>query len=194
MSRRLTANTAVDETFIEGTYQELRRLAQRKLQREPSAPTLQVTALVHEAWLRIDGSNQKVDWASRAHFYNAAALAMRRILVDRARRRTGADVPVLEPLPIEMPSPLEREELDILRLDEALDHLERMDPKAFSVVHLRFFVGLTVPAIAAVTGLSPRTVKREWHVARLWLYDRLVGDEGRLAGDEVPNRAAGKLA
>jgi len=186
MSRRLTAHTAVDESFIEATYQELRRLAHRKLQREPSTPTLQVTALVHEAWLRIEGSEQQVDWASRAHFYNAAALAMRRILVDRARRRTGAGAPVMESLPIEMPATLEDEELDILRLDEALDHLERMDPKAFSVVHLRFFVGLTVPAIAAITGLSARTVKREWHVARLWLYDRLAGNEGR-------NRAVGGL-
>ena len=179
MSRRLTAHSAVDETFIETTYQELRRLAHRKLQREPSTPTLQVTALVHEAWLRLEGSDQRVTWASRAHFYNAAALAMRRILVDRARHRARAGAPVIEPLPIEMPASLAREEPDILRLDEALDHLQRINPKAFSVVHLRFFVGLTVPAIAAVTGLSPRTVKREWHVARLWLHDRLVHGEGQ---------------
>jgi RNA polymerase sigma factor (TIGR02999 family) len=164
-----------DDSLVEAIYHQLRCLARRRLQREPATPTLQATALVHEAWMRLDGA---FEWQSAEHYYNAAALAMRRILVDRARRRSrerhgGTHARV----PIELADDVTEEQVDALRLDGALDRLAELDPRAYQVVQLRFLAGLSVEETARVTGLSARTVKREWSTARLWLFDELRGDE-----------------
>ena len=150
-------------------YDELRRLAAAKLAREAAGQTLQPTALVHEAWLRLGGPDQRT-WQNRAHFFAVSAQLMRRILVDYARKvatakRGGGRLVALEEgmdVPTDEPETL-------LGIDEALDGLARMDPRQARVVELRFYGGLTVEEVAEVMGISPATVKREWSVARAWL-------------------------
>jgi len=152
-------------------YDELRRIAARKLARESPEHTLQPTALVHEAYLRLvgDGAGR---WEGRGHFYAAAAEAMRRILVEAARRkaslkRGGGQVRV------EFSEDLAQENAassaTLLALDEALQKLEAEDPAAFKLVMLRYFGGLSVEEAAAALGVSPRTAKRHWSYARAWL-------------------------
>jgi len=164
-------------------YDELRQLAEQKLRREKPGHTLQPTALVHEAYLRLVGSDAeapaaKAGWKSRGHFFGAAAQAMRRILVDNARRRArhkrGGDrkrVPVAE---VEVVAP----ELpdDMVALDEALDRLATADKQAAELVHLRFFAGLPLPEIARLMDISPRTADRLWAYARAWLHREIRGD------------------
>jgi RNA polymerase sigma factor (TIGR02999 family) len=153
-------------------YDELRRLAASALRRERPDHTLQATALVHEAYLRL-ADEPDARWENRAHFLAVAAQAMRRILVDHARgrnaqKRGGGDVRrSLDGL--EGIVAAEGPEVDLLALDEALGRLAVFDPRQARVVELRFFGGLTVEETAAVTGLSDRTVKREWQMARAWL-------------------------
>lgn len=170
MPGRDTAGESVDDALVDAIYQELRRLARRRIAREPGPHTLQATDLVHEAWLRLEG---RLGWEGPVHYYNAAALAMRRILVDRARRRRnerrGGDP---DGAPIEL-AEVQEDEVDVLALDAALGTLARIDPRAHQVVQLRFLAGLSVEETARVSGLSPRTVKREWAAARLWLFDRI---------------------
>lgn len=159
----------------ETVYEELRRLARREMAGEPAGHTLQATALVHEAWLRLAGS--EASYESRAHYFRTAARAMRRILIDRARRvrqaKQGGDR-----LRVTLDSGVAlegRPELDVLDLDEALGALEEVDPRMAEIVELRFFSGMDVEEVARALGISPRTVKREWAVARAWLQERLDG-------------------
>ena len=160
---------AADE-LLPLVYEELRRLAAAKMAREDSAETLQPTALVHEAWLRLSGENHS--WANRRHFFSAAAEAMRRILIDRARRRGR----------VRHGGQLERTSIDDLDLaidtdDDLLelvnDSLERLadhDAVGAQLVKLRFFVGLSIVEAADVLGFSEATAKRAWAYARAWLY------------------------
>jgi RNA polymerase sigma factor (TIGR02999 family) len=151
-------------------YEELRQQAARYLRRERPGHTLQTTALIHEAYLRLIDAKD-VHWQSRAHFFAIAANIMRRILVDHARRRDadkrgGSQIRVR---PDEAFGVVNAIDVDLLAIDEALSRLETMDPQQARVVELRFFSGLTVEETAAALGVSPKTVKRDWSVARAWL-------------------------
>lgn len=156
-------------------YDELRRLAASRLRMERRHHTLQPTALVNEAWLKL--VDQRADWQNRRHFFALAAQAMRRILVDHARRRhtakrghDEAPVPVDHVLDL-LPSPMPDERL--LALDDALTRLAALDPRQAEVVELRFFAGLSVEDTAQVLDVSATTVKREWASARAWLFDAI---------------------
>jgi RNA polymerase sigma factor (TIGR02999 family) len=158
-------------------YTELRALAERSLRHEPSGHTLQGTALVHEAYLKLVDQRQ-VRWQDRAHFFAVAAQLMRRILVDHARRHGAAKRGRGRPtLPLEeaevpaAPTPL----IDWLALDEALDRLAALDARQARIVELRFFGGLTIEETAEVLQISQATVKNEWSLARAWLYRELLG-------------------
>jgi RNA polymerase sigma factor (TIGR02999 family) len=162
------------ERLIEEVYATLKRIAGAQLRRERRGVTLDATGLVHEAYLRLAGAAD-VDWRDRGHFFAIAAIAMRRVLVDRARSRlaakrdpgdflvthAGADTPV---------SPEE-----ILDLDQALERLQREEPRLARVVEMRYFAGLEHGEIAEVLGVSGRTVKRDWAFARAWLLRELAG-------------------
>lgn len=155
-------------------YEELRRLAGHYLRLERPGHTLQPTALLHEAFLRLVGQREVV-WQNRAHFFGIAAQMMRRILVDHARRKMAAkrDASAYR---VELALPegeAEDREPELLALDEALTQLEELDPRQARIVELRFFGGLTVEETAEVTGVSTRTVKREWRTARAWLRSEL---------------------
>jgi len=151
-------------------YQELRRLAAHKMANEASGHTLQPTALVHEAWLHLGGDKQP-SWQNRAHFFGAAAEAMRRILVDRAREKKalkrGGDLKRVDLDSIELASPMPDD--DLLALDEALDRLATVDTRAAEMVKLCFFVGLTQEEAARELGVSLSTAERVWGFARSWL-------------------------
>jgi len=156
-------------------YEGLRHLARSRMESERAGHTLQPTALVHEAYLRLVG-NGPVAWQSRAHFFAAAGEAMRRILVERARARArlkrggdGRAAPVRAALS-ELNLATEPEPEIMLLLDEALDEVERDDPQAAAVVRLRFFAGLSVEEAALALGVSPRTVDRDWSYARARLH------------------------
>ena|SRR5687767_6568724 len=151
-------------------YDELRRLARGFLRRERPGHTLQPTALVHEAFLRlIDQSH--VNWQNRAHFFGAASRLMRQILINHAEARRaakrggGAERVSLEDIDHSTP----KQDIDLIALDEALRRLERLDPQQGRIVEMRYFSGLTVEEIAEAIGVSPATVKRDWSVARAWL-------------------------
>lgn len=158
-------------------YRELHKLASRYLSHERRSHTLQPTALVHEAYLKLAGA-QDVDWQGRVHFYAIAARVMRRILVDHARegrsqKRGGAQTMVLlEGMDTPAPEPVDA--TDTLALDVALSRLESIDVQQAQVVELRFFGGLTIDETAAVLQISTGTVKRDWVVARAWLYRELA--------------------
>jgi RNA polymerase sigma factor (TIGR02999 family) len=160
-------------------YDELRRLACRRLEREVPGQTLQATALVHEAYLRLVGGDPGRRWDGRAHFFAAAAEAMRRILVDRARaRRRLKRGGCSRRVDIDMAAvPLDAPGDDLIVLDEALTDLGRDDPLCARLVALRFFAGLTQAEAAETLGLSSRTADRHWAYARAWLYDRLRRSE-----------------
>ena len=162
-------STAADE-LLPLVYQELRKLVAQKMANESQAQTLQPTALVHEAWLKLAGSNRQ-QWRGRSHFFAAAAEAMRRILIDTARRKAslkrGQDQPLeeLHESRIELPVPQD----EILAVHEALDALAAEDATAAEVVKLRYFVGMTIPEIAEALEISPRSADRHWVFARAWL-------------------------
>jgi RNA polymerase sigma-70 factor (ECF subfamily) len=164
------------ERLLPLVYDELRRLAARQLRRERSDHTLQTTALVHEAWLKLAGQEQRA-WANRHHFLAIAALAMRRVLLKHAARKKaqkrGGD---LERSGWEDALALYEERAgDLVALDESLRRLEALDPEAAKVVELRFFGGLLVPEVAQALGISERTVERRWRSARAWLRKDLGG-------------------
>lgn len=161
-------------------YDELRRIAASRLRLERDNHTLQPTALVNEAWLRL--VDQRVDWQGRAHFFALAAQAMRRILVDHARRRHSVKRGGAQSaLPVDdlaelLPSPMPDERL--LAMDEALTQLATIDLRQAQIVELRFFAGLSVVDTATALDISPTTVKREWASARAWLFDAIESPGG----------------
>lgn len=172
-------DAAAAERLWSLVYGELRRVARRHLANERPGHTLQTTALVNEAYLRLTGGSD-VAWSGRAHFFAAAAEAMRRILIDRARRRRtekrggGLERVTLDEARVGHPSAPE----ELLALDEALERLEARDPRRAQVVKLRFFAGCTEQEIARVLGLSERSVSRLWTGARAWLYDQMATRSG----------------
>ncbi len=158
-------------------YDDLRRLAAHRLAHEAPGQTLQPTALVHEAYLRLMGSQAEARWDGRGHFFAAAAEAMRRILVENARRKRalkhGGDR-ARQPLDeAELLAPEPRE--DLLALDEALTQLADTDRTAAALVQLRYFGGLAIPEAAQVLGIAPRTADRVWAYARAWLHRKVEG-------------------
>lgn len=156
-------------------YDELRKLAARRLSREPTGQTLQATALVHEAYLRLVDVESQQEWYSRSHFFAAAAEAMRRILVESARRRKslkrGGELSQQEFVESQIAAP--GESSDIEALDEAITAFAAVDPRACEVVKLRCFAGLTLEETAAAIGISRRTAARLWAYARAWLHERI---------------------
>jgi RNA polymerase sigma factor (TIGR02999 family) len=156
-------------------YDELRKLARQRLAEEPSGQTLQATALVHEAYLRLVGGRAPADWNGRGHFFAAAAEAMRRILINRARdkrrvkRGGGRERVNLDALA----DPVAAPDADLIALDDALTRLAGVNAPATELVKLRFFTGLTLHDAAAALGLPPRSADRLWAFARAWLADAL---------------------
>ena len=162
------------ERVLPLVYEELRRIAARQLRREREAHTLQATAIVHEAYMRLVGQ-AGLEWPNRAHFYAFSAHLIRRILVDYARRRNQAKRGGLaEKITLSEMADLALEKSpDLLALDEALSNLEKRDPRKAAVVELKFFAGLTLEEIAGHLGISSETVSRDWRGARAWLYRML---------------------
>jgi RNA polymerase sigma factor (TIGR02999 family) len=167
------------EDLLPLVYQELRQLAARYLHREPVDHTLQPTALVHEAYLRLVDQRQ-VQWQNRAHFYGIAAKIMRRILVDSARARKadkrGAGWERVSLL--EDQTPANAAGIDVLALNQALERLATFDPQQERIVELRYFGGLTIEEAAEVVGISAASVVREWTIARAWLRGELSKNPG----------------
>jgi RNA polymerase sigma factor (TIGR02999 family) len=168
------------EHLLPLVYQELRKLAAQKLAQEKPGQTLQATALVHEAYLRLVGADQAQRWDSRGHFFAAAAESMRRILLNRARDKKrvkrGGDRQRIDLEQLEIA--LDSNDEQLIALDEALALLAAKDPGAAQLVNLRFFAGLSLKDAAAALGLSLRTAERQWAYARAWLYARLRQHEG----------------
>lgn len=163
-----------EDQLLDVVYGELHRIAARHMRRERIDHTLQATALIHEAYVRLIDQQAK-DWQNRTHFYAVAAQVMRRILVDHARthgtaKRGGGQYKVS----LDDALPLTTEQSDALvALDEALSRLSKFDPRKSRIVELRYFGGLSVEEIARALGISSRTVKRDWTVAKAWLYGEL---------------------
>ncbi|MBL8817055.1 MAG: sigma-70 family RNA polymerase sigma factor [Planctomyces sp.] len=160
-------------------YEELRKLAATRLSRERTDQTLQATALVHEAWLRLVDVDLPQEWNSRGHFFAAAAEAMRRILVESARRRQqlkrGGGVEAESFQDVELATEPGVTQLDLLALDDALTRLSATEPEASQLVQLRYFTGLSIPEAAEAMGVSPRSADRLWAFAKAWLHRELSG-------------------
>jgi RNA polymerase sigma factor (TIGR02999 family) len=165
------------ERLLALVYDELRKVAYSKMSQERSDLTLQSTALVHEAWIRLGGENQPA-WVNRAHFFSAAAEAMRRILIDRARRRQAlrhggdqqrVDSEELEGLPQSM-----NDDKHVIDLNDALSKLDQEDPRKAELVKLRYFVGLTIEETAKTMEISAPTAKRWWAYSRSWLFEKMA--------------------
>jgi len=165
------------EQLLPLVYDELRKLAAAKLAREKPGQTLQPTVLVHEAYLRLVDADQPQHWNSRGHFFAAAAEAMRRILIENARRKSslkracvmeGVDVNEIAATPVSR-NP------DLLALDEALNDFEQRWPEQAKLLKLRYFAGLTIPQASQAIGVSTATAERYWRFARAWLHSRLKG-------------------
>lgn len=170
---------ATDELFPL-VYEELRQLSQQHLAQERRSHTLQPTALVNEAYLRLVGDGD-VTWENRAHFFGAAARAIRRILTDHARtkgrlKRGGGNKPV--PLSDDAVAAPADESLDLVAVDAALEKLAALDPQKAKVVELRFFAGLTGDQVALALGVSPSTIARDWQFARAWLHREITKELG----------------
>ena len=169
---------AADGALIEAVYNELRRLARAYLRRERREHSMPPTALVHEAYLKLI-DQRRVEWQNRAHFFAIAAQQMRRILVDHARARfatkrgAGGTVQLSD-----LDLGVEPESVDLVALDEALGKLARIDERQARLVELRFFAGLTIEETAATLAIAPATVKRDWLLARTWLYRELQSSVG----------------
>lgn len=163
------------EQLLPLVYDELRRLAAVKMAREMDGQTLQPTALVHEAWLRLFNGSDKV-WRNRGHFFGAAAQAMRRILIERARRKLSikrggrAEHITIEDVDVAATMPDER----ILLIDDALKQLEESDPELAHVVSLKFFGGLTNVEVAELIGVTERTIQNKWTFAKAWLLESII--------------------
>jgi RNA polymerase sigma factor (TIGR02999 family) len=170
---RITSGEMAAGQLLPLVYEELRRVAAQKMAREAPGQTLQATALVHEAWLRVGGESQS--WQSRAHFFGAAAEAMRRILVDRARSRRalrrGGGLERVDADEVEIAAPAEDSEL--LHVHEALDDFAVHHPPKAELVKLRYFAGLTLEEAAEVMGIGTATATRYWAFARVWLFRKI---------------------
>lgn len=182
--------TAADQ-LLPLVYGELRKLAAAKMAQEKPGQTLQATALVHEAWLRLAGPEQQKAWNSRGHFFGAAAEAMRRILVDRARQkarvRHGGGLERIDLAQVTIAT--EDSDDTVLAIHEALEKLALESPPKAEIVKLRYFTGLEHAEIAQVLGLSEPTVRRHWAYARSWLYAEL-----KQKSSNSPDRFAGETA
>ncbi len=155
-------------------YDELRRVAHQYLHREHPDQTLQTTALVHETYLKLI-DQRSVNWQNRAHFFAIAAQAMRRILIDNARRRTAGKRGKGQIISLEDVATLSTQKhKSLVALDEALSELEKIDPQQSRIIELRYFGGLTIEETATALNISPATVKREWTMARAWLFKALT--------------------
>jgi len=169
---------SASEQLLPLIYDELRKLAAQRLAQEKPGQTLEATALVHEAYIRLVEGDQKPQWNSRGHFFAAAAEAMRRILVDQARRklalRRGGNLQrqPIEDREIEAPEPA----VDLLAVNEALERFQAVDSTAAQIVKLRYFAGLTIPQAAEALGISTSTADRSWAYARAWLHTALKHD------------------
>ena len=179
ISRLLRAWSGGDQSAVQGltaiVYEELRRLAHYYMQRERPGHTLQTTALVNEAYIRLV-DYKRMQWQDRAHFFAVAAQVMRRILVDHARShniKRGAGVPhvVLDDVAVVSGDRTG----DLVALDDAMKALARLDPRKVQIIEMRFFGGLSVEETAEVLKVSPATVRRDWSIAKLWLYRELGG-------------------
>jgi RNA polymerase sigma-70 factor (ECF subfamily) len=182
ISTLLRAWSAGDQSAVKGltpiVYNELRRLAHRHMERERPGHTLQTTALVNEAYMRLV-DYQRMQWQNRAHFFAVSAQVMRRILVDYARshnikRGQGVQHVTLDEVAVVS---VDRTG-DLVALDDALNALARLDPRKVQIIEMRFFGGLSAEETAEVLKVSPATVRREWSIARLWLYRELGGEDG----------------
>lgn len=164
-------NVHASEELLPLVYNELRRMAAHKMSAEPAGHTLQPTALVHEMWLKLVDSPAQ-SWQNRAHFFGAAAEAMRRILIARARRkrtqRRGAGAPHVDADEIEIAGPAPDDQL--LALNDALDRFAELEPQQAELIKLRYFVGLKIEEAAEILGISEATAKRWWAYARAWLF------------------------
>jgi RNA polymerase sigma factor (TIGR02999 family) len=178
LSRIESGDSTASEQLLTLVYDELRRLAAQRLTQEKPGQTLQATALVHEAYLRLVDGDKAQHWNSRGHFFGAAAEAMRRILVNRARdkgrlKRGGQLKRVdLEKIELAMDAPHD----DLLAIDESIELLAAENPECANVVKLRFFAGLSVDETATALSISASTAKRHWAYARAWLFDVLSSD------------------
>jgi RNA polymerase sigma factor (TIGR02999 family) len=192
ISTLLRAWSDGDQSALAGltpiVYDELRRLAHRYMKRERPGHTLQTTALVNDAYMRLV-EYKRMKWQNRAHFFAVSAQVMRRILVDHARRQNvkrGAGVPhvSLEEVAVvggDRPA-------DLVALDDALNALARIDPRKVQIIEMRFFGGLSVEDTAEVLNVSPATVRRDWSIAKFWLYRELGGGIGDGSGTVETNR------
>jgi RNA polymerase sigma factor (TIGR02999 family) len=175
-----TSEVTAAEQLLPQVYEELRRLATARMANESSGHTLQPTALVHEAWLRLVGDGEERNWKDRAYFFNAAAEAMRRILIDHARRKSrlkhGGDQQRLNIDNFDFSAAPEDEKL--LLINGALKELECEDPERARVVLLKFFGGMTNKETAEAIGISERSVNRHWLCARTWLFKRIESQMG----------------
>lgn len=170
-----SSNSNIESELVPLIHKELHRLAAGYMRRERANHTLQPTALVNEAWIRLIEQPQ-MTWQSRAHFFGIASKLMRQILVDHARRRTAAKRGVA-PQQITLTDNLAAAPgklMDVLVLDDALRRLSNFDPRAAQIVEMHFFGGLSFEEMAVVVGVSARTVKRDWRMARAWLYSDLA--------------------
>jgi RNA polymerase sigma factor (TIGR02999 family) len=176
-----TTKGAKSEELLPLVYEHLRRLAAGKLARERSGQTLQATALVHEAWMRVQGDAGQL-WDNQQHFFSAAAEAMRRILIENARRkqaaRHGGGLRRTQSAPDDLPSTGGAADDELVQVDEALDALADHDPRKAELVKLRYFAGFTLEEAGAALNLSTRTAKRDWAYARAWLF-REIGRHRR---------------
>jgi RNA polymerase sigma factor (TIGR02999 family) len=191
VSRAGEGDPRAAEELLPLVYEDLRRLARARLEREQPGQTLQPTALVHEAYLRLVG-NHDPGWNSRGHFFAAAAIAMRRILVEQARRKAsirhggGQQRVELDDADLRIAPPDD----DVVAIDKALARLESTDPRKGQIVNLRYFAGFTARQVADVLGVSISTIEREWRYCRRWLFTQLVeqdaepdDESGRSRGD-----------
>lgn len=177
LSKIESGDPSAAELLLPLVYDELRKLAAARLAHENPGHTLQATALVHEAYIRLVDVDRRRHWDGRAHFFAAAANAMRRILVEDARRKNrlkrGGGFARREIDDIQLAVPEIHE--DVAALDEALDRLQAVDPLAVKLVQLRYFAGMPMAEIATILGVSPRTADRLWAFARAWLHQEIAG-------------------
>jgi RNA polymerase sigma factor (TIGR02999 family) len=178
LDRAAVGDRESTDQLLEAVYGQLRRIARQRMQDEKSDHTLQATALVHEAYMRLVRNGEQLQWSSRRHFYVAAAQAMQRILVEHARRKSrlkrGGD---RQPVVVNVLDLAKDENLeDVIAIHDAIERLETEDPRAALVTRLRFYTGLSVEETARTMKISERTVMREWAYARAWLREALDPD------------------